>query len=329
MLNIVHRRLSVNLYLTPIYFKERYVDLRKMIWFTAGLAFAFFGAITMLINQKYKLDGQLISGMRGVGVAALYLPALFFLTPPTNKTFWLLIVAEGLISTFYNARLYESSGRYGASSTSLINVLSIAIGMVFWWILYENRFLSLINTPAAFTGIVVSLFLVGGGFFFMTANSLKKGEIAYMIPAVIAVAIMMIVRKEIMMHADFMSAMAYYCACAIFFSGMANLTLYSLKVGNVSKVAKKLADKRILIVGVFMSLASATTIFMGNLSALYAPNPAYINALTLTTPLWTIGINRLFGIKESVKIIPAAVMVAGLAMLIFFADMPLRSTLGF
>ena len=142
MLNIVHRRLSVNLYLTPIYFKEQYVDLRKMIWFTAGLAFAFFGAITMLINQKYKLDGQLISGMRGVGVAALYLPALFFLTPPTNKTFWLLIVAEGLISTFYNARLYESSGRYGASSTSLINVLSIAIGMVL---------LSLINTPAAFT----------------------------------------------------------------------------------------------------------------------------------------------------------------------------------
>ena len=62
----------------------------------------------------------------------------------------------------------------------------------------------------------------------MTANSLKKGEIAYMMPAVIAVAIMMIVRKEIMMHADFMSAMAYYCACAIFFSGMANLTLYSL-----------------------------------------------------------------------------------------------------
>lgn len=188
-----------------------------MIWFTAGLAFAFFGAITMLINQKYKLDGQLISGMRGVGVAALYLPALFFLTPPTNKTFWMLIVAEGLISTFYNARLYESSGRYGASSTSLINVLSIAIGMVFWWILYENRFLSLINTPAAFTGIVVSLFLVGGGFFFMTANSLKKGEIAYMMPAVIAVAIMMIVRKEIMMHADFMSAMAYYCACAHIF----------------------------------------------------------------------------------------------------------------
>ena len=71
-----------------------------MIWFAAGLAFAFLNAITMLINQRYKVDGRLMSGMRGIGVALLFLPALFF-APVTKKcVFWLLIAAEGLVSTF-------------------------------------------------------------------------------------------------------------------------------------------------------------------------------------------------------------------------------------
>ena len=42
-----------------------------MVWFVAGLLFALFNAGTMLVNQKYKLDGSLISGMRGVGVALI------------------------------------------------------------------------------------------------------------------------------------------------------------------------------------------------------------------------------------------------------------------
>lgn len=100
-----------------------------MLWFGAGLAFAFFSALTMLINQKYKINGRLISGMRGVGVGLLFSPALFFVETLTDRAFWILIVAEGVVSTFYNSRMYESSARYGASSTALINVMSIGIGL--------------------------------------------------------------------------------------------------------------------------------------------------------------------------------------------------------
>ncbi|MFR6033140.1 MAG: hypothetical protein ACLUKN_08185 [Bacilli bacterium] len=32
-----------------------------MSWFATGIIFAFLGAITMIINQRYRLDGHLIS----------------------------------------------------------------------------------------------------------------------------------------------------------------------------------------------------------------------------------------------------------------------------
>lgn len=89
----------------------------SMEWFLTGLAFAFFNSITMLINQRYKLDGHLISAMRGVFVGVAYLPFLFFVKIPHSVSFWLLVVVEGALSAFFNARLCASSARFGAAST--------------------------------------------------------------------------------------------------------------------------------------------------------------------------------------------------------------------
>lgn len=50
---------------------------RVMLWLAAGILFAVFNAGTMLVSQKYKIEGVLMSGLRGVGVAAIYSPAAF------------------------------------------------------------------------------------------------------------------------------------------------------------------------------------------------------------------------------------------------------------
>lgn len=294
-----------------------------MVWFTAGLAFAFFNAITMLVNQRYKIDGRLMSGMRGIGVAMLFLPALFFVPLPKSGVFWLLIAAEGLVSTFYNARLYEASARYGANSTSLINVLSIGFGLVFWWLVFPRRFVALAESPATFAGICISLALVCGGFFLSAKRIFARGEFSYMLPAVVVLAAMMIIRKEIMSDAEFMSAMTYYCVCSIFFSGVANISIYTFLRGGVRSAMREI-PRRTLFAGAIMAVASAATIFCGNVSALFSPNPAYVSAVALTTPIWTILLNSASGVGTRPKMIPTAVMIAGLALLIHFADKPLH-----
>ncbi len=285
--------------------------------------FAFLGAITMLINQRYRLDGHLISGMRGVGVGILFFPAVFFVEFPKSPLFWGLVLLEAFILTFYNARIYAAAARYGAGSTSRINVLSIAFGLVFWWILDSQRFFRLWADQFAFWGILVSLIVVGAGFYLMHKSSSadRPGELAFMMPAVVVLAGMMINRKEIMEHAEFFSAAVYYCTAAIFLSGVFNLIVYGLK-NSFADLKDRLGEIGIVEVGVFMALASSGTIFFGNMSSLYVPDPAYISALTLTTPVWVMAINRFFGIKDSVSPVSVAVMFLGLAFLLYFASAP-------
>lgn len=291
-----------------------------MAWFGTGIIFAFLGAITMLINQRYRLDGHLISGMRGVGVGILFFPAVFFVELPKSPLFWALIVLEAFISTFYNARIYAASAMYGAGSASRINILSIAFGLVFWWILDYRRFIKLWENPPEFFGVIASLLVVGWGFYLMhkSSSANRPGELSFMMPAVIVLAVMMINRKEIMEHADFFSASVYYCTVAIFLSGLSNLVIYGLKNGFAA-LKEKLCKIKVAEAGVFMALASSGTIFFGNMSSLYVPDPAYISALALTTPIWIMAINRFFGIRDTVSPAAVAIMFLGLGALIYFA----------
>lgn len=296
-----------------------------MDWFIAGLLFSFFGALTMLVNQKFKLEGHLISGMRGVGIGVAFWFALPFVEFPKSILFWCLILFQACISTFFNARLYESSARYGADSTARISVLAIAYGMVFWWIVDFERFFSLLDSPFVFTGIIISLILISWGFYYMALQKsvAQKGEIAYLMPAVIVSAIMLINRKEVMEHADFMSAAIYYCAVSIFISGVANLFIYGLKKGFKNLVSE-LKTPHILKAGAYMAMASAATILCGNTASYFVPNPAFVNAITLTTPLIIIAINRFYGRCDKISWKGTIIMLIGLCALIYFADSPIK-----
>lgn len=291
-----------------------------MSWFATGIIFAFLGAITMIINQRYRLDGHLISGMRGVGVGILFFPAVFFVEFPKSPLFWALVILEAFISTFYNARIYAAAAMYGAGSASRINVLSIAFGLVFWWILDYRQFLRLWANPVEFFGVLAALALVGWGFYLMhkSSSASRHGELAFMMPAVVVLAAMMINRKEIMEHAEFFSASVYYCTVAIFLSGVSNLVIFGVRNG-FEGLKEKLCKIKVAEAGIFMALANSGTIFFGNMSSLYVPDPAYISALTLTTPIWVMAINKFFGIRDAVSPSAVLIMFLGLGALIYFA----------
>ena len=300
-----------------------------MIWLCAGILFALFNAATMLISQRYKLDGHLLSGLRGVGVAALSLPFAFLVDVPTRPLFWVLAGVEALISSFFNSRLYNSSAKYGAGITSRISILAVGFGVVLWWAIDYERFLELCERPAALAGIAVSLGLVLWGALIMAKQSRADGvadggsAMKYMFPAVITLALMMIVRKEIMENAEFFSATVYYCIGAIFLSGVINLIYYWKTSAAEERRRAFSIPKRIATVAALITVASFLTIFCGNLSSFEAPNPAFVTAITLLSPLMIMAFNRMSGIPDKFDITAVLLMFAGIGMLVFFSGLPL------
>ena len=295
--------------------------LNIMEWFLYALIFAFFNALTMLISQHFKLNGHLMSGMRGIGVGIIYFPLLFFCEIPKSAVFWALIALEAAISTVYNEKLYTASAKYGASSTSIIMVLSVALGMVFWWIIDLNRFLALIHNPIILCGIICSVVFIAVGFFITIKNTfadLRLEQIKFTMPAVFLLSVMMICRKEIMLGENFITAMTYYCTVSIFLSGLANIAWF-----RFAKARPSAKSKTILSAGVLMAAASAITILCGNASSLYCPNPAYINAVCLTSPLWIVLFDKFTGKKDGLNYIGLALMLSAMLALIYFANSPI------
>lgn len=300
---------------------KKYDAINIMEWFLLAIAFAFFNALTMLISQHFKLNGHLMSGLRGIGVGIIYFPFLFFCEIPKSAGFWVLIALEGAISIVYNEKLYAASAKYGASSTSIIMVLSVALGMVFWWIIDLNRFLALIHNPLILCGIICSVIFIALGFFITIKNSfanLQLEQLKFTMPAVFLLSVMMICRKEIMLGENFVTAMTYYCTVSIFLSGVVNIAWFRF----IKKKAGK-NTKTILSAGVLMALASAITILCGNASSLYCPNPAYINAVCLTSPLWIVLFDKFIGKKDDINYAGLALMLSAMLALIYFANSPI------
>ena len=297
------------------------IETAFMEWFVAGLMFAVFNAITMLINQHYRLDGHLISGLRGIFVGFIYIPLMFVVEFPHGAYFWSLILAEGALSAFFNARLYSSSAIYGAAATSTISVLAIAFSTVFWWLADFSQFVSLLKHPAVLFGIIAALGLVVWGFRSFSAaqkTTTKRGAVSYMMPAVVVFAAMLVIRKDAMDAVNFYSATVYYGGVSIFISGVFNMGVYTRKHG-VDFLERKTDSHKVIKAGILMGVASATTVFFGNLSSASVPNPAYISALTLLSPLVIFAFDRYLGHSngnKKIPLIPCLIMIFGLFLLV-------------
>lgn len=295
-----------------------------MTWIISALAFSFFSSLTMLVNQEFKVNGRLLSGLRGIGVGLVFMPLMFFVELPTSPLFWLFIGLEVIISTFFSQKLFEASAKYGAGATSITMVLSVAFGVVLWWIVDYRGFLELISDPLKLTGILVSLLFIAIGFYFVERKEIDKSikQLRFMMPAVILLALIMINRKEIMEHSDFYSATVYYCTISIFGSGVINMIWYlkSKERQNDYPIRKKTLIKATI----YITIASGLMIFTGNLSSLKAPNPAYVSALSLTSPIWIFLINRARNIKMYLNFKAMIILLIALASLVYFANSPIH-----
>lgn len=103
-----------------------------------------------------------------------------------------------------------------------------------WWIIMPKRFFELEGAPLVFAGLAVSMAAICLSFYKMSSGGgAMRGQLAFLTPAVVVLAVMMIVRKEAMEAVAFESAAVYYPLCAIFLSGAINLTVFALHSGGV------------------------------------------------------------------------------------------------
>ena len=214
-----------------------------------------------------------------------------------------------------------ASARFGAGGTSRTLVFSIVISTILWWILHPADFLVLWQRPWILLGIIAALSGTIISYLFITKDPFSKQLIKFMMPAVVVWSLMSTVNKEIMLRHQLETGIGYYLVYSMFISGLYNLYIYASQ-GRMTKnrVLKEVFAPKVVQASFMLILFSIALIIAKSISLAYTPNTGYVNALSLTSPLWIILFNHYFKEKDLVSVRAGLVLIISLFFLTILAS---------
>ena len=155
----------------------------------------------------------------------------------------------------------------------------------------------------------------------MLKSSLTKKAFLYMTPAVISLAAMSIMTKEIaVMKQNVWHNIIYYLVVSTFISGCYNLILFLFSRNKSIKLHRQLFSSAATHIGCYVITFSAALITAKTLALRIAPNPGYVVTLLLTAPLFVFMLSPQTPHREILS------EKAGLAMLFFLCLIMLLTT---
>ena len=292
-----------------------------MTWVITCLFYGLFMSFYTYINQKYKLNGYILGMWRGFGIMLVTFPIIFVEPFYFDPIYFILLTVQGLFIGYFDSRVFMASARFGAGGTSRTLVFSIVISTILWWILHPADFLVLWQRPWILLGIIAALSGTIISYLFITKDPFSKQLIKFMMPAVVVWSLMSTVNKEIMLRHQLETGIGYYLVYSMFISGLYNLYIYASQ-GRMTKnrVLKEVFAPKVVQASFMLILFSIALIIAKSISLAYTPNTGYVNALSLTSPLWIILFNHYFKEKDLVSVRAGLVLIISLFFLTILAS---------
>ena len=293
-----------------------------MLWVITGLFYGLFMSFYTYINQNNKIDGHILGLWRGFGVAFVCFPLVLITPFETDFSFFFLLLIQGLLTGFYDSRLFSSSARFGAAGTSRILVLSILISMALWWGMHPAVFVDLWHRPIVLGGIAFSVLLTITSYLIMIKTPMTRQLVRYMMPAVFVWSFMSSLTQIIMQKHTLMEGIVYYLFYVTLISGFYNLYFY-LKNQKPTRTLflQQVFNQKVMYIGFLIVLFSALLIVSKSISLDYTPNTGYVNALSLTSPLWIMLYNHVINHKDYDSPKTSLMMLGGVFLLCIFANL--------
>lgn len=265
-------------------------------WWLLALVLSMLTASYVWVNQFLKIKGSVLMVYRGLGTSLILLPCCFYFEPIHNICFYILCIIQGLVISFGENRILNSSKTFGAEITSLVHPISIAFVFIVWIIIHPHDIQTIILQPQKFTlicasllGIIVSLILI------VQAKGSRKA-LSFLFIAISCETFLDVTNKETTQlgSENVISAIYYYALITSFIAGLCNIIIQ--KKHNLKDIVEIKNIKYAWFFVLFAILHSVLKTYTMYLS----PNPAYVASIVHSYPVWImLGNNYLFA--SSVK----------------------------
>ncbi len=291
------------------------ITIEYMLWVVNSFIYGFFTAIYLLFNQHFKINGYVLGIWRGFGICVVFLPCILLYPVPHEAKYWMLLITQGLCIGIYDSHIFFASLKFGAGPTSRFMAVTVLLTTFGWWMLTPNKFMELMQQG----NLLITLILILSGFCYcywqMLDSYVSRAAAIYTLPAVFSLAAMSIITKYIAVQAHSLGqGLTYYLTVSTFVSGLYNLFWYRCTVKNFSqKDVKLIVSPKMRRIGGLLIACSSVLIIAKTMALRIAPNPGYVTALLLTSPIFVYLLNRNYKIADTVS------LKAGFAMIFFLA----------
>lgn len=267
-------------------------------WQIGGVLMGGVQAAFLLINQHFRIPARVLMLWRGFGVFAVLLPAALLVNRwPITPVFYLLTLASGLLIGIFDRMNFHAVMQYGAGAVSRLMALCLPVSFVLWGLLHSGHFASLaakpqaLLIPLALLGVVVSVL-------FMRRSPLGRIALVALIPAYFIGGTIDVLNKSAMLAGSghgFGTYLSYGSLTALV-SGLVNL--FWAEKGAAPLTLAEVFASHILKGGSLMVACACTFLLLKTSSLVTAPNPAFLAALVLLSPVWVILWNRMKNIPD-------------------------------
>lgn len=259
------------------------------MWVLFALAASIVNAIYYICIQNVRLSARVFIVYRGVIVALMALPFLFFYEVITAWQFYAIAVMQGVITAYSDYATLKANHKYGAETVSSLLPINVASTFILWCVLEPTIIYTYIHAPLKTVGIIASMFGIAYALAKYRQTKITSQAFFYLIPVVLLGSVIAVSNKTIMAYAS--NSLFGLCFWRIFVS--------SLTVGviHLSVWLKKKASLGILfdtsnVLKTWFLILMPMSMLCRNMAMFYADSPSYVSSIVQTSLLWIIFFNR-------------------------------------
>lgn len=298
-------------------------------WAWFSLISAVFSAGFYLVNQYWRMPGDLLVFTMRIMIVAMMTPFVAHLHWPQDPRFYGAVLATVIVGTSSDVRTFNASAKFGAGMVSRLMPVTVLIAFFLWFAIRPALLFEYLSRPWLTLGILISLSACV--YFSMRLNKceVSRSAMAFMAPALAGYTITTVLNKYAM---DFGAGSGEFSGVVYGYMYIQSL-LALLLVGpyvlwkrrkrpqalvqTVPAVASPALQLRPLLAA---SMAAAIVwiahMVFKNYAMAYSESPSYQAAINLTAPVMIAIVYRIVGHREETDVKAGMGIVAAALLLV-------------
>ena len=259
------------------------------MWVLFALTASIVNAVYYICNQNVRLSVPVFMIYRGIVVALMAVPFLFFYDVVTAWQFYAIAMMQGCITAYSDFTTLKANRKYGAETVSSILPINVASTFILWCVIEPAVIYTYLRSPLKSFLIIFAMF----GIAFALSNYRKvkitSEAFVYLIPVLLLGSVISVSNKTIMAYAS--NSLLGLCFWRVFVSSL-TVGMIHLAIGLKQKLPLKALFEKSNLIRIWIFIFMPISMICRNMAMFYAFNPSYVSSIVQTSLLWIIFFNR-------------------------------------